>query len=160
MARADLGVPFRVYALALDDLAACAQGAVAEAPLEPTTLWQFPVHCEGSPRTLLTVDFHEGAWRAVDLGGLSPAHEMDDMRLHRPDHEGYTVRYVRVFAIGCQWLTATRDGVTEWIPLESTGRALRLIGPEDSFGYESFTAQEAAAAMLPHAEAARAADSE
>lgn len=149
IARAELGSPFQVHCLRPDEILDFADGKTGEVTIEPMSLWQFPVLCDGSIRTLLTVDQVDGGWEAVDLGGFSPAYEMEEVAFHWPPGEGYGLRYVRVFPTGSQFIAVTRENQTRFVPLESTARSLGLIGYEDAYYYEPFEVERVVEALAP-----------
>ncbi|MFH1842975.1 MAG: hypothetical protein ABIF77_07180, partial [bacterium] len=134
-ARVQLGEPFLIYTVHPDEIISCAEGERADLTLIPTTMWQFPVRCDGAVRTLLTVDRMDGKWEAVDLGGLAPANELAILAEQWPRSAGYELRYVKVFQSGSRFVAVVDDHETRLVPLEPTARALGLLGEHEPFDY-------------------------
>lgn len=153
LARAELDRPFRVFTLDPAEIRASASGTGPPPELVPTSLWIFPVVCDGEPRTLLTVDRLAGRWAAVDIGGLSPAVDMYACSYDWPDHEGYRRRYVRVFAAASQFIAVSRDGETRLIPLETTARALGLLASGRAYDAAPLELADVVQALTGHLDA-------
>jgi hypothetical protein len=133
--RTTLGEPFLTHYIQAPEIMAYADGAIDHVTIRPTTMWEFPVMCDGTPRTLLTVDLMDGVWTAVGIGGLSPAVEIAEMASWWPVSEGYELKYVRVFQSGSQFIQVTGNGLSDLVPIESTARSLGMIDQDESYDY-------------------------
>ena len=152
--RATLGEPFRVFTLHPQDVIDFADGRAGEPAIRETQLCQFPVMCDGTARTLLTVDWHRGQWAAVDLGGRSPGPELIQLRAEYPPEEGYALTYVHVFQTGSQFILLKRDDLTYLLPLESSARALGLAEETEPYEFALMEMAEVALTLAPHLRAA------
>jgi len=151
--RSQLGEPFKIYTVHPDEILSCAAGERAELTLLATDMWQFPVLCDGTVRTLLTVDLMEGKWEAVDLGGLAPANELAALAEQWPRSAGYELRYVKVFQSGSRFVAVIGDGETRLVPLEPTARALGLLGETERYDSRPREVTAVADALAPHVRA-------
>ncbi|MCK4413552.1 MAG: hypothetical protein KAY32_08415 [Candidatus Eisenbacteria sp.] len=149
LSRATLGEPFRVYTMLPSEILAVAGGEPTAATIHSTTLWQFPVLCDGTSRTLLTIDDMDGIWAAVDLGGLSPAIEMRELADRWPRSQGYELEYVRVFQTGSQFISVTKDNLSHLVSLESTARSLGMLAEGEAFEYQLMDVSAVVAILAP-----------
>jgi hypothetical protein len=154
ISRATLGEPFRIFTLHPQDVIEFAEGRAGEPPIRETQLYQFPVMCDGTARTLLTVDWHQGQWRGVDLGGRSPGPELIELRAEYPPEEGYELTYVYVFQIGSQFVRLSRGDLVYFLPIEGSARALGLVEEAESYEFALMELAEVAHTMAPHLRAA------
>jgi hypothetical protein len=133
-----------------EEIFAAAEGEPIAVEIHPTNTWQFPVVCDGTPRTLLTVSHVGGRWEAFDLGGLSPVVEMEDLgRVWQPA-EGYELRYVRIYQTGSQFIAVTRDGKAHLVPVEWTARSLGMLEEGEVFQYKLMEIPDVAVILAPH----------
>ncbi|MBU1700719.1 MAG: hypothetical protein KJ927_13130 [Candidatus Eisenbacteria bacterium] len=147
---AALGEPFMIYTLTADEILADAEDLSRMAGIHPTGVWQFPVVAAGSPRTLLTVDQMPDGWEAVDLGGLSPAPEMEVLVARWPASDGYQLRYLFIYQTGSQFVWVTGKGESQLVPLEATARSLGLLDEGSRFEYRPMPLSEAVAILAPY----------
>jgi hypothetical protein len=147
LSRATLGEPFRLYTLDPSDIFECARGSLAAMPERPTNRWLFPVICDARPRTILAVADLDGAWRAIEIGGLSPAPEMRELARQWPPAQGYRLSYIQVYPGGTQFVEVAQDDLIGLVPLESTARVLGLLGAEERYDYPLFPPDEIATAL-------------
>lgn len=93
-----LDAPWRRYALPPETvLAAAPPDSPAEATLQATDTWFFPVVCRDSSCALLAVVRIDGAWRAASLGYAGLARELARVRAQWPIAGGYHARLVSSF---------------------------------------------------------------
>lgn len=151
---ATLGEPFRVFTLHPQDVIEFAEGRAGEPPIRETQMYQFPVMCDGTARTLLTVDWHREQWRGVDLGGRSPGPEMIELRAAYPLDEGYELSYVHVFQTGSQFIRLSRGDLVYFLPIESSARALGIVEEGDTYDFALMDMAEIAYTLAPHLRAA------
>jgi hypothetical protein len=149
LSRADVGEPFRVYTMDPQEILGFAKGEPVEVGIHPTEVWQFPVVAEGTSRTLLTVARMPDGWEAVDLGGLSPAIEMEELADRWPASEGHELMYVRVYQTGSQFIAVEKDGDTHLVPVESTARSLGMLEESDLFEYRLLAVSETVSILAP-----------
>jgi hypothetical protein len=149
LSRATLGEPFRLYTLDPQDIFDCARGRLASLPERPTNRWLFPVICDARPRTILAVADLDGAWRAIEIGGLSPAPQMQELARQWPAAQGYRLRYIQVYPGGTQFVQVAKDDMTDFVPLETTARVLGLLGAGEPYDYPLVPPDEIAAALEP-----------
>jgi len=153
LSRVVLGNPFLIYTLWPDDILAFAEGRAVDLPIRPTSMWQFPVLCDGEVRTLLTVDLMDGRWEAVKIGGLAPGPEMAGLAERWQESGGYDLKYVHVFQTGSQFIAVTREKTTRFVPIEWTARALGLLHEEEEFRYRRMNPSEIIPVLAPHVRA-------
>jgi len=148
--RASLGSGFLVHTMMPVDILAFADGDADGVPVRATRMWLFPVMCDGTPRTLLTVDWMENGWEAVNLGGVSPGPEMIELAGRYPESAGSELAYVRVFQTGSQFVMVAAEGRSRLIPLEWTARSLGMIEADEPFFYREMDISEVTAFLAPH----------
>lgn len=149
LAQASLGKPFMVYTMYPQEILACVEGKSKEVSIHSTSMWLFPILADGTPRTLLTVDRMPGKWEAVDLGGLSPAAEMEELAARWPPAEEYQLKYVQVFQTGSQFVCLTKGDNSRLVPLEGTARSLGILGEREVFQYHPMDIPEAVSILAP-----------
>jgi hypothetical protein len=153
--RATLGEPFRLYTLEPEAIIACAQGRTSLLEAQPTNRWLFPVLCDDRPRTTLAVAYLDGAWQAIEIGGLSPVPQMLELARQWPAAQGYRLRYILVLPGGAQLVEVAHESTSDLVPLESTARALGLLGEGEVYDYPLMPASEIATALEPIVRAGR-----
>jgi len=149
LSRATLGEPFQLYTLDPYEVIGYAQGSIGSLVERPTNRWLFPVVCDGRPRTILKVAEIGGVWQAIEIGGSSPAPQMRDLALQWPAAQGYRLRYIQVYPGGTQFVKVAQEGFSGLVPLESTARALGLLGPDETYDYPLLPPDEIATALAP-----------
>jgi hypothetical protein len=90
-----------------------------------------------------------GGWEAVDLGGLSPAVEMEELAGRWPASEGYELKYVRVFQTGSQFIAVAKDGTVHLVPVESTARSLSMLEEDERFEYQRVLVSDVVHILAP-----------
>ena len=158
--RATVGKPFLVHFLHAGEILGYSDGRLGTLSAHVTTQWEFPVLCDGAPRTLLTVDYIDGSWEAVGIGGLSPAPELEVLRERWPEDQGYELRYVCVLQTGSQFIQVVGKGVDAFVPVESTARALGILVEDEAFDYAATSIDELVPVLAPLVRANIALDEE
>jgi hypothetical protein len=158
--RATVGKPFLVHFLHAGEILGYSDGQLGTLSARATTQWEFPVLCDGVPRTLLTVDHVDGSWEAVGIGGLSPAPELEVLRERWPEDQGHELRYVCVLQTGSQFIQVVGKGVDAFVPVESTARALGILAEGEPFDYTPTSIDELVPVLAPLVRANIALDEE
>ena len=149
LGRATLGEPFLIHKMLPNDIFEYAEDGWASDLIRPTHTWLFPVICDGTPRTLLTVAPMSGRWGAVDIGGLSPAPEIQELKTLWPASQGWELSYVLVYQTGSQFMMVSRAGLDYIVPIESTARLLGIVPDGKPFQYELKGIPEIVDALVP-----------
>lgn len=133
--RSILGEPYRMQTVdpekILDDIPY--ENYIVELPE-----WRFPVICDGTIKTLLTVANMNGSWRAVAIGGAGLARELDALEKEYGFDTGNTRKAIlRLFQIEADMLSLSDAGerLEEglFIPLFSAEKMTGLSRQEVSF---------------------------
>jgi hypothetical protein len=130
-AQATLGEPLRVYTIAPDKILNYTPGMELVSLVTPTNIWYFPVFCFGEARTLLTVDLMNGKWRAVAIGSFGLARQLERLRSHWPQSDGYEHKFVRVFQAQSDFLLVLKGASVKLSPLDSAASALGMEKAKD-----------------------------
>lgn len=128
--QAELGDPFMIYTILPDQILNYAVGTDVESIITPTNVWLFPVVSKGVARTLLTIDFVDGNWRAVSIGGTGVAKQWDSIK-GDSSLEGESVyKFVRVYQAVADFVLISDIPGSKMVPLESARMSLGLEGKE------------------------------
>jgi hypothetical protein len=92
--RSTLDTPFQVNTILPDVILNYVEGQNVSSMITPTSMWFFPVICDGSIRVLLTVDYIDGSWKAVAIGSSKLAKQLENALKDLSDND---FTYVRVF---------------------------------------------------------------
>ena len=117
--QATLENPFRIYTIVPERILNYSPEVSVEEIISPTFVWLFPVISKGETRTLLTVDFMDGEWRAVAIGRSGLARQWASIMELWPSSEGYEHTFVRIFQAKADFVIISRLEETKMIPLES-----------------------------------------
>ena len=104
---AALGEPYQVHTIMPQSLKSYEKGTRLSSLITETNLWYFPIVVNSEARVILTVDFFEGRWQAVDLGGAPLAERLQSLSTQLPDllkdkgvSGGFSMKFVRIFRSG------------------------------------------------------------
>jgi len=117
--RSTLGNPFRIHTIPPELILNYSPETSLEEIISPTSIWLFPVILEGETRTLLTVDFIDGEWRAVAIGRSGLAKRWASILELWPSSDGYQHTFVRIFQAKADFVILSHAGGTKITPLES-----------------------------------------
>jgi hypothetical protein len=126
MDQATLGNPFRVYTLSPEKIINYQKSHNFSSAISPTTMWFFPVLCNGAAKTLLTVDFMGDEWRAVAIGSSGLAKQLGEVIKKWPESEGYGLKFVRVFQARSDLIALSHEGKVKIKPLNSAEASMQL----------------------------------
>jgi hypothetical protein len=126
LARATLGKPFKVYTITPDKILNYSQEMKLSTVISPTNLWFFPVVYRGKVRTILTVDFVDGEWRAVAIGSSGLAKQLERIENKWPESDGYDHRFIRIYQAQSDFVAVSKERILKIVPLESAAVALKL----------------------------------
>lgn len=126
--QAELGEPFMIYTILPDQILNYNAGTDVESIITPTDIWLFPVVSKGEARTLITVDFMEGEWRAVSIGGSEVAKQWASITGNSSAAEGAIYKFVRVYQAVADFVLMSDIGETKMVPLVSARISLELEG--------------------------------
>lgn len=123
---ATLGKPFKVYTITPDKILNYGQDTKLPSVVSPTNRWLFPVICWGKVRTILTVDFVHGEWRAVAIGRSGLAKQLERIENKWPDSDGYDHQFIRIYQAQSDFVAVSKERILKIVPLESAAVALKL----------------------------------
>lgn len=124
--QAKLGDPFMIYTISPDQILNYAVGTDVESIITPTNVWLFPVISNGAARTLLTMDFMDGNWRAVSIGGSGVAKEWDTI-IRDSSVEGEPIyKFVRIYQAVADLVLVSDMQESRMVPLKSACISLEL----------------------------------
>jgi len=131
--QAKLGGPFMIYTILPDEILNYAAGTDVKSIISATNIWLFPVVSKGEARTLLTIDFVDGNWRAVSIGGSGVAKQWADItKMDNSAVGGGIYKFVRIYQAASDFVLMPAEdiGGTKMVlvPLESGRITLELKG--------------------------------
>jgi hypothetical protein len=126
--QAELGEPFMIYTILPERILNYKSGTSVESIISPTGVWLFPVVSNGEVRTLLTVDFVEGEWRAVSIGGSGVAKQWASITGDSSSAGGSNYKFVRVYQATADFVLMSNIKGTKMMPMESARISLELEG--------------------------------
>ncbi len=121
-ARAELGVPFLLYAMNPSALEAYEPGQPISPLISSTRTWYFPVLIDGQAKTILTVGRVGGSsWQAVGIGRAALSKELQKVRERWPASKGYDPQLVAVFQAATYFFTVPEVSDSNLTPLVFVG---------------------------------------
>ena len=95
---AQLGPSFQIFTIPPDDILNYDPSiSDLSSMIIPTNQWQFLIISQGSPRSLLTVDFFNDEWTAVSIGASGLASQLSKITEVWPASAGYRWRLIKVY---------------------------------------------------------------
>jgi len=126
LTQATLGKPFKVYTITPDKILTSGQEMKLSSLISPTGLWFFPVVCRGKVRTILTVDFVNGQWKAVAIGSSRLAKQLETVENKWLESDGYDHQLIRIYQAQSDFVAVSKERTLKIVPLESAAVALKL----------------------------------
>jgi hypothetical protein len=125
-----VGAGFQVFVVP-PDLLLASKPAALEALATPSNQWVLLVVSGATPKSLVTVDLIDGAWKAVSIGGAGLSEEIAAL-LGRWPASAYRHRFIRSYQAGAEVMEVSRDGrVLGAVPFLSARVSLGASGRFD-----------------------------
>jgi hypothetical protein len=101
--------------------------------IAPTGMWRFVVVLEGKPVSLITVARVGDGWKAVSLGGVQLAEEVNKIMERWPAQSGYSHRFIRIYQARADFMEISRNGRSiGFVPLTASRVAFEMGGEFDA----------------------------
>ena len=117
--RAQLGTPFKQYAIDPQAILAYTPETDINAIITPMDIWHFPVMVDGAMRTLLAVEKREGEWEAVTIGSSGLAKAWETIQNNAKEEGISELKFISLFQAAMDMaLRVDPQGNSLIIPLE------------------------------------------